>query len=175
VHRTLRGHTVMLRLARPDEAAALAALSRELIEAGLAWRYTPRRVAALIGAADTSVVLASGSPGSDIGSDIDGFAAMQFGDENAHLVLLCVRASLQRRGIGRALHDWLMRSAQVAGIGSVTLELRADNSGALAFYRALGYAAFDTVAGYYDGRIAARRMLLRLRQDETAPPAGPAG
>lgn len=161
----------MLRLARADDAASLAALSRERIEAGLAWRYTPRRVAALIGAADTSVVIAADRSG----AGVHGFAAMQFGDENAHLVLLCVHASWQRRGVGRALHDWLMRSAQVAGIGSVTLELRADNSGALAFYRALGYTAFDTVAGYYDGRIAAHRMLLRLRHDETAPPARPAG
>ncbi len=161
----------MLRLARADDAVTLAALSRELIEAGLAWRYTPRRVAALIGAADTNVVIASAGPA----ADVSGFAAMQFGDEHAHLVLLCVRAAQQRRGVGRALHEWLLRSARVAGMASVTLELRADNSGALAFYRTLGYAAFETVAGYYDGRIAAHRMALRLRHDVTAPGGGPAG
>lgn len=160
---------MMLRLARADDAAVLAALSRELIESGLAWRYTPRRMATMIRAADTSVVVASAGPG----AEISGFAAMQFGDEHAHLVLLCVRAVQQRRGLGRALHGWLLRSAAVAGMASVTLELRADNSGALAFYRELGYAAFDTVEGYYDGRIAARRMALRLRDSATLPRAGP--
>lgn len=158
----------MLRLAHAADAAALAAMSRELVEAGLGWRYTPPRVAALIGASDTSVVVASP------GAEVSGFAAMQFGDEQAHLVLMCVRAAQQRHGIGRALHDWLLRSARVAGMATVTLELRADNSGALAFYRELGYAAFDTVAGYYDGRIAARRMALRLRESAAAPRAGPA-
>lgn len=159
----------MLRLARTSEAPALASMSRELIEAGLVWRYTPRRIGELISEAET-VVLVAGE-----GLDLDGFAAMQFGDQNAHLVLLCVRAAQQRRGLGRSLHDWLLASARVAGIAAITLELRADNSGALAFYRDLGYEALETVAGYYDGRIVARRMALRLRQDAATsrgePPA----
>ncbi len=90
---------------------------------------------------------------------------MQFGDERAHLVLLCVHAKQQRLGLGRALHDWLLKSAQVAGMASIALELRADNSSAFGFYRSLGYREVDTVAGYYDGRIAARRMLRHLRED----------
>ena len=149
----------MLRLARVSDAPALAEMSRALIETGLSWRYTPRRIAGLIGEHD-SVVLVAGET-----SAVNGFAAMQFGDERAHLVLLCVLAAQQRRGLGRAMHDWLLKSARVAGIASVTLELRADNTGALAFYRSLGYANVETVAGYYDGRIAARRMTLALRQD----------
>ena len=93
---------------------------------------------------------------------------MEFGDERAHLVLLCVHATQQRLGLGRALHDWLLKSAQVAGMASIALELRADNSTAMAFYRSLGYREVDTVAGYYDGRIAARRMLRHLREDQAS-------
>jgi ribosomal protein S18 acetylase RimI-like enzyme len=158
---------VMLRLARAVEAPVLASMSRDLIEVGLSWRYTPRRIAALIGEPDTVVLVAAD------GSDPEGFAAMQFGDDNAHLVLMCVRAARQRRGLGRSLHEWLLKSARVAGIGSITLELRADNAGALAFYGALGYDAQDIVAGYYDGRVAARRMALRLHQDVSTPRGEP--
>ena len=159
----------MLRLARIAEAPALAEMSRELIEAGLAWRYTPRRLAALMAERDVLVVMdqagdeAGGEAGREAGSP-QGFAVMQFGDERAHLVLLCVHATQQRLGLGRALHDWLLKSAQVAGMASIALELRADNSTAMAFYRSLGYREVDTVAGYYDGRIAARRMLRHLRE-----------
>ncbi len=192
----------MLRLARVAEAPVLAEMSRERIEAGLAWRYTPRRLAALMAERDVLVVVAEagcagdaearndpgsepgragGNAGANRGANRggsegangddgqagcpQGFAVMQFGDERAHLVLLCVQAQQQRLGLGRALHDWLLKSAQVAGMASIALELRADNSGAFGFYRSLGYREIDTVAGYYDGRIAARRMLRHLRED----------
>ena len=88
---------------------------------------------------------------------------MQFADEHAHLVLLCVRPAQQRRGIGRRLHEWLVASARVAGIASIRLELRADNAAALAFYQGLGFAETQWVPDYYDGRVAARRMSLPLR------------
>jgi [ribosomal protein S18]-alanine N-acetyltransferase len=148
-----------LRLARADDAHALALMSRELIETGLAWRYTPQRMRALIGEPETTALVACDA------AQLRGFAVMQFGDEHAHLVLLAVQAAHQRRGIGRQLHRWLLASARVAGMASIRLELRADNGTALAFYRSLGYAPTQDVPGYYDGKVAARRMRLPLRSD----------
>ncbi len=149
--------TVRLRPARVDEAGAMAEMSRQLIETGLGWRYTPQRMAALIRHADTIALMAheAGAP--------NGLAVMQFGDERAHLVLLCVQPALRRRGIGRSLMDWLLQSARVAGIEAVDLELRADNAAALAFYRRLGFAETMQVPAYYDGKLAAQRMTLALR------------
>ena len=147
----------MLRPACVHEARAMAEMSRALIETGLAWRYTPRRIAALIADPDSLALVAHD------GARIQGFAVMQFGDERAHLVLLCVQPALQRRGIGRSLTEWLLESARVAGIASIQLELRADNAAALAFYRRLGFGETQVVAGYYDGSISARRMTLPLR------------
>ena len=135
----------------------MAEMSRELIEAGLAWRYTPPRMARLIRDPETVALVACD------GSRIQGFAVMQFGDEHAHLSLLCVRPEYQRRGIGRCLIEWLLESARVAGIVSVRLELRADNVAALGLYRGMGFAETQLEAGYYDGQIAARRMALQLR------------
>jgi [ribosomal protein S18]-alanine N-acetyltransferase len=147
----------MLRPAQAQEARAMAEMSRALIEGGLAWRYTPHRIAALIADPDSVALVAHD------GTRIQGFAVMQFGDERAHLVLLCVQPALQQRGIGRRLTQWLLESARVAGIASIDLELRADNAAALAFYRRLGFSETQVIAGYYDGSIPARRMTLRLR------------
>ena len=46
---------------------------------------------------------------------------------------------------------------------SIHVELRADNSGAFAFYRALGFVETLRVPGYYSGRVTAIRMLRMLR------------
>jgi ribosomal-protein-alanine N-acetyltransferase len=150
---------VTLRPALAHEAQALARMSRDLIEAGLGWRYKSPRMTALIGDPETVALVACDGP------RIQGFAIMSFGDQHAHLVLLCVRPTQQRRGIGRLLHEWLLKSARVAGIESIRLELRADNAAALAFYRHLGFAQTQIVPGYYDGQVAARRMTLRLSAD----------
>ena len=139
------------------EARAMAEMSRQLIEAGLGWRYTPRRIAALMADAETVALVAHD------GAVLQGLAVMQFGDEQAHLVLLCVRPAQHRRGIGRRLTEWLIASARVAGIASIRLELRADNAAALAFYRGLGFAETAWIADYYEGQVAARRMSLQLR------------
>lgn len=137
----------------------MAEMSREFIEAGLGWRYTPLRMEALIGDPETVALVACDGP------CIQGFAVMHFGDVHAHLTLLCVRPTLRRRGVGRRLNDWLIESARVAGITSIRLELRADNAAALLFYRRLGFAETQLVPGYYDGQVAARRMTLLLHAD----------
>jgi ribosomal-protein-alanine N-acetyltransferase len=148
---------VTLRPARASEASALAHLSRVLIEHGVRWRYTPVRMAQLIADPETVALVACDGRGAQ------GFSVMQFGDERAHLVLLCVQPALQRQGVGARLLQWQLASARVAGIVSVQLELRADNAGALAFYRRLGFAETGLLAGYYEGAIDALRMQLSLR------------
>ena len=141
----------------------MAEMSRDLIETGLDWRYTPRRIAALIADPETIALVARDD------ARIQGLAIMQFGDEAAHLTLLCVQPTLRERGLGRCLVEWLVASARVAGIGSIRCELRADNVTALAFYRRLGFTETALVAAYYGGRIDARRMVLPLRQPAAAP------
>ena len=154
---------VTLRLAGAQDAPVMALMSRDLIEAGLAWRYSPRRVAALIAEDETAALVACD------GTEVLGFAVMQFGDERAHLSLLCVQPAHQGRGIARRLLEWLFESSRVAGIASIHLELRADNEAGRLFYRALGFNETNLVPGYYEGRFAARRMLRTLRPIESDP------
>jgi ribosomal-protein-alanine N-acetyltransferase len=146
-----------LGLANVGDAAQLAALARELIEAGLGWGYRPPRIAALIRDADTVTLVARAS------RRAAGFAVMRIGDERAHLILLAVHAPHQRRGIGRRMVEWLIESAATAGVSSVHVELRASNAPAYAFYRALAFVETIRVPGYYRGRETALRMIRMLR------------
>jgi ribosomal protein S18 acetylase RimI-like enzyme len=89
---------------------------------------------------------------------------MEFGEVQAHLSLLAVKPSHHRCGIGRALVHWLEESALTAGITTVTLELRANNYGARAFYRLLGFEEGAYIPGYYRGVETALRMSRDIRR-----------
>jgi ribosomal-protein-alanine N-acetyltransferase len=154
---------ITLRLAGRGDSNAIAAMSRDLVEAGLGWTYRPERIRRLIGNRESNTLLACDASGPV------GFAVMQFSDERAHLILMAVRASHQRRGVGREMLQWLIESAVVAGSASVHLELRAGNRSAIDFYRALGFSQTLLVSGYYQGRENALRMIRVLR-----PPQMPA-
>jgi ribosomal protein S18 acetylase RimI-like enzyme len=154
---------ITLRLARPADASALAAMSRDLIETGLGWHYRTEQVTKLVHDSET-VTLVAGN-----GERTVGFAIMGLGDERAHLVLLAVRPSHQRRGIGRRMTRWLVETAATAGAASVHVELRAGNKAAYAFYRALEFAETLRLHGYYGGRETAIRMMRLLRPPGLAP------
>jgi ribosomal-protein-alanine N-acetyltransferase len=141
----------------PADATAIATLSRDLIETGLPWSWTPQRVGRQIRGCEAAVLVARARSG------LAGFAIMHFGIELAHLYLLAVDERLQRRGIGTRLLHWLEASAQTAGIATIQLEVRASNRAARAFYRALGYEEIVQLRGYYEGREAAIRMARFLR------------
>ena len=148
---------IVIRLAQAHDAQAIALMSRDLIEAGLGWKYDAARVLRAIRHRDTVVLVAEAR------AELAGFAIMEFGDQRAHLVLLAVRPAHRRAGIGRGLLDWLIETAHTAGMESVHLELRARNEAARAFYRAMGFCETVSVPGYYRGREAAQRMLRVLR------------
>ena len=148
-----------LRLANFADTQSIALMSRELIETGLGgWSWDPKRVARAIQAKDTVVVVATAR------DHLNGFAIMNFGDEQAHLSLLAVAVSHQRCGIGRQLIVWLEESALVAGIHTFNLELRANNFAARDFYRALGFTEAAYIPGYYRGVETALRMSRDIRR-----------
>lgn len=143
-------------LARTTDALAIAELSRDAIEYGLAWRWTARRVMRCIHDADTNVVVVRQGIG------VAAFAIMQYGEEEAHVALLAVRAARRRTGMGAALMNWLEITARVAGIKAIRLEVRMTNPGAMAFYRRLGFEESGVATGYYEGVEDAVRMLKPL-------------
>lgn len=143
-------------LARRRDAVVLAGMSRRLVEAGLEPAWTAERIERHIRHDDSVVALAR------LRQQLAGFAIMQYGDTTAHLNLLAVEPRFRRAGIGRALVRWLEESAITAGTFTVSLELRAGNGGAEAFYLALGYREIGRVRGYYQALEDAVRMRREL-------------
>jgi ribosomal-protein-alanine N-acetyltransferase len=163
--------TTMLRLAMAEDAPQIAAMARDLIEHGLGWSWTRTRVARNIRHAESSTVVACS------GTQVVGFAIMYFGDDHAHLNLLAVQPTWQRRGIGRSLLGWQEESARVAGLSAIHLEVRASNAPGRRFYRALGFQEVALLPRYYSAREAAVWMARDLRararsQSGLIPPVG---
>lgn len=150
----------ILALARASDAREIAEMSRDLIEQGLTWSWTPARVQYFISGAESSVVVARRE------RRIAAFAIMHFGDETAHLNLLAVATEHRRQGLGRQLMDWLTATALEAGVFRINLELRTQNAQARAFYENLGFNQLGIVQGYYQGREAALRMSRRLAKNQ---------
>lgn len=155
------GH-LELKLARLGDARQVALMSRDLVEDGLPWSWTPRRVAEHIRGQDSDVLTAWAD------ERLIGFAIMQFSAEHAHLNLLAVDPVYRRSGVGRRLIEWLEETARVGGIFFVNLEVRSGNGGARMFYRSLGYQETKYIPGYYSGREAAIRMTHDLRRRSSA-------
>jgi ribosomal protein S18 acetylase RimI-like enzyme len=169
----MTARAITIRLAEPRDAQAIALMSRDFIETGLGWKYDAARVLRSIRDRDTLAAVAceSGKNAAGRGA-VAGFAIMEFGDERAHLVLLAVRPSHRRLGIGQRMFDWMLESARAAGMASIHLELRSGNDSARRFYRAMGFYETVLVPGYYraEGRKeGALRMLRVLRQPGPVP------
>ena len=145
-----------LGLARSVDAREIAEMSRDLVERGLTWAWTPARVQHYISGSESVVIVARRE------HRIAAFAIMHCDEESAHLNLLAVAPEHRRLGLGRQLMEWLTSTAIEAGIFRITLELRASNEAARIFYERLGFGQLGVVQGYYQGREAALRMSRRL-------------
>ena len=158
------------------EAPILARMSRDYIERGLPWRWQGRALRQLIQDRESVVLCARakplrredpdshGTPGQAPLGNVLGFGVMTYTLDTAHLMLLAVHPHVRRRGIATKLLHWLEKTALVAGIHRVELEVRARNTGARQFYREHGYHERDYLDRYYSGIESAFRMTRNLRQ-----------
>lgn len=167
---------VELGLARRAEAPMLARISRDYIERGLPWRWRGTRIRALIDDPETVVLCARckplrredlDEPDNRVLGNLLGFAAMTYQLDRAHLMLLATLPRARRRGIASRLLTWLEKTAITAGVERISLEVRARNSGARAFYREHGYQERDYIPRYYGGEESAFRMTRTLLDRNT--------
>ena len=152
--------TRIIRLAQAADAQATAEMSRDTIEAGLPWRYQPAAMLRFIESRRHNVIVA------DVDGVIAGFAVMGYGDDNAYLALLAVAPAHRRAGIARQLLLWLLKTAEVAGVAGINVELREDNTIARQLYESLGFDETGHRPGGYYGVVNQTAMRLQLR-----PPA----
>jgi ribosomal protein S18 acetylase RimI-like enzyme len=134
---------IALNPARRGDAAAIAALSRRWVEAGLDPAWTDRRIDQARQNSESRVFVARRGQG------IVGAAILEFMGGAAHLSLLVVDPQVQRTGLGRRLLEECEVSARVAGCHRVDLEVREGNQPALVFYQRCGYRISHQRDGYY--------------------------
>jgi len=135
-----------IEFAKKQDALHVSEMSRDLIEAGLGWKWRRGRVMHAIQNPDTVVIKAI------VASRFAGFAIMRFGRDEAHLDLIAVKPHYRRLGVGLALLSWLEESVLTAGISIVRLEIRETNQIALKFYEQRGYRQIRRIKSYYCGQ-----------------------
>ncbi|MEO8023017.1 GNAT family N-acetyltransferase [Polaromonas sp.] len=136
---------VAIRLATVADAADIAYMSRDYIEQGLPWRWTVDRVTRTIRDPNTNTVVV-GEQGA-----IAAFGIMFHAEDDAHLLLLAVRNSGQRSGVGSAILLWLEAAARSAGARRIRVEARKDNDAARSFYNEHGYHERVIKTAMYSG------------------------
>ena len=153
---------VRIRLGMGSDAAAIAELSRDTIEAGLPWRWRVPEIERFIASERHNVIVAERA------GDLRGFAVMGYGERDAYLALLAVVPEARRTGLARRLLGWLLKTADVAGIANMNVELREDNLAAQRLYEEAGFVIHDRKIGGYYGRVNQLRMRLALRPAEAS-------
>lgn len=92
----------------------------------------------------------------------DAVVLYRAGARSARLYSLIVDTSVRGRGIGGLLLERTARAAARRGCTRLTLEVRADNEDAIAFYLARGFRRARMRAAYYEDGQAALCMVRRL-------------
>lgn len=141
-----------INLARVSDSYAIATMSRDIIEYGLKWNWTPERIGRCIQSPDINVITAKNA------NTVIGFGVMYYGNSKAHLNLLGVDVSWRAKGIGLGLLNWLEACANTAGLEHCQLEVRESNLHARGFYKQHGYREIEIATGYYQRKENAVRM-----------------
>ena len=132
--------------ATASDVDEIGVLSRQYVEYGLGWKYTPAKLLRLIQNRTKNVVVARS------GSELAGFGIMTYDDDSANLDLLAVKVRYRGKGLGRQIVEWLVEVASNAGIANVFVQVRKRNRGAIKFYRRLGFSVINEKKGYYGGQ-----------------------
>jgi ribosomal-protein-alanine N-acetyltransferase len=139
------------------DAVEIGELSRQYIEYDLGWDYTPEKLTRLIKHEHKNVVVARAD------NQLAGFGIMTYHEDQANLDLLAVKLRYRYHGIGREIVQWLEKVALTAGIENIFVQVRETNTGAIKFYKKLGYHIVDERRGYYRGQENAVIMSKALR------------
>ncbi|MGD9614145.1 MAG: GNAT family N-acetyltransferase [Alphaproteobacteria bacterium] len=111
-----------------------------------------------------------------LGEAPSGFVVARDLGGEAEILTLCVLPGMRRRGVGRALLREVIAQAGRRRLGSVVLEVAADNEAARLLYGAAGFARVGTRPRYYRrGRVVIDALILRVPTGacrDRAPPDG---
>ncbi len=101
-----------------------------------------------------------------------GHGIMSVAAGECHLLNICVHPLYQRRGLGRALVEFLLRRAREKNARVALLEVRASNHIAYRLYTRLGFNEVGTRKGYYPARAGREDAIILARELELKSPDG---
>lgn len=135
--------TWLLRTARPEDLDPIMAIETDTFSSD-AWSAATMS-AELAGPHGHYLVAVTAA------GELDGYAGLfvPAGAERADIQTIAVTPRARRQGLGRQLMVALLDEARARGAREVLLEVRADNSGAQALYRELGFEQIAVRPNYY--------------------------
>ena len=139
-----------IRLARASDVDALLAIENAVFRTD---RLSRRSFQHLSASATAAVLVA------ELAGEIAGYCILLFRSTvpSARLYSIAAAPRFSGRGVGRSLIEAAERQTLSRGKRSLRLEVRQDNSRAIAIYKQAGYLPIGSTPGYYaDGMMAIR-------------------
>ncbi len=124
-------------------------------------RLNRRQLRYLITRARAATILAEAGTG-----ELLGYVLVLFSRASAHarIYSIAVAPGARGHGLGRKLLAAAEAESEKAFCISIRLEVRRDNTAAIALYKACGYRQFDSISDYYDDHEQALRFEKNLGQ-----------
>jgi ribosomal-protein-alanine N-acetyltransferase len=107
------------------------------------------------------------------GGVLDAYGVMSVGAGESHILNLCVRPAVQRRGLGREVLAHLLQLARRHRAETVLLEVRPSNRAAFELYRNMGFNEVGIRRGYYPGHNGREDAVILARDLTELSDAGP--
>lgn len=99
-----------------------------------------------------------------------GHGIMSLAAGECHLLNICIHPDYQRRGLGRALIEYLLKLAQHRNAQVALLEVRISNRAAYNLYMQMGFDEIGLRPGYYPARNGREDAIMLARDLTLLPP-----
>lgn len=99
-----------------------------------------------------------------------GHGIMSLAAGECHLLNICIHPDYQRRGLGRALIEYLLKLAQHRNAQVALLEVRISNRAAYNLYMQMGFDEIGLRPGYYPARHGREDAIMLARDLTLLPP-----
>ena len=153
----ITGKKAYIEFAKLTDADEISLISRDEVEYGLGWNYTPQKITRIIKDKSKNIVVAR------INRNLVGFGVMTYHKDQANLDLLAVKKEFRRMKIATQIVLWLEKVAFTTGAFNIFVQVREFNVGAIEFYEQLGFQKLEHDEGYYKAVETAVIMAKMLR------------
>jgi ribosomal-protein-alanine N-acetyltransferase len=94
------------------------------------------------------------------GGKILAYGVISIAAGESHVLNICVRPELRRRGLGHLMLEYLMDEASCSGAETMLLEVRVSNKAAIHMYQQAGFNEIGQRPSYYPARDGREDALL---------------